>query len=320
MTEHLALKEADKIEVTTIIDNYVDVLLGNTDIVSRPPHAVEGEIAADTLLGEHGLSLLVTVYGGGGGHTVLFDTGYSKEGVIHNISYLGLSLDGVEAIILSHGHMDHTGSFYLLLDKMRKPMPVLVHPFAFTFPRYITRKDGGKDRLPKTLDREEIKKQGAEIVETANPTLVAGDMIAVSGEVERTTSFEKGMPNAVLERNGKMVKDPISDDQALYIRLKGKGLVVVGGCSHAGIINTVLYGKKITGEYRLHAVMGGFHLSGPLYEPILDTTIDALREMNPEVIVPMHCTGWKAIERFSKAFPSSFILNSVGSRFTFSSS
>jgi hypothetical protein len=109
-----------------------------------------------------------------------------------------------------------------------------------------------------------------------------------------------------------------SGDQALVIKLKGKGLVVVSGCAHAGIINTVLYAKKITGVEDVHAVVGGFHLSGPIFEPIIEKTIEAFKEMDLKLIVPMHCTGWKAIQRFSEAFPDSFVLNSVGSAFSLS--
>jgi 7,8-dihydropterin-6-yl-methyl-4-(beta-D-ribofuranosyl)aminobenzene 5'-phosphate synthase len=314
-----ALRQVDRVEVLTLMDNYVDVLLGNTNVVRRAAHSGGGEIFRDTLVGEHGFSLLVTVSEGSRKHTVLLDTGYSAVGVPHNIEHLGLDLKGVEAIVLSHGHMDHLGSLNVLLEKMPKPMPVLVHPYAFTSPRYVTRKDGGKDRFPIMLDRGEIKKRGGQIVETARPTLICEDMIMVSGEVERTTSFEKGMPHALVEKSGKLEKDPISEDQALFVHLKGKGLVVIGGCSHAGIVNTVLYGKKLTGSQTVHAVVGGFHLSGPFFEPIIGDTIEALRAMAPKVLVPMHCTGWKAIHRFEEAFPGAFILNSVGSTITLSS-
>jgi len=315
----MMLKEVDRIEVLTLMDNYVDVLLGNTDVVRRAAHSGGGEIFKDTLVGEHGLSMLVTVYEGMKKHTILFDTGYSAVGVLHNIERLGLDLKGVEVIVLSHGHMDHLGSLNVLLEKMPKPMPVLVHPYAFTSPRYVTRKDGGKDRFPHMLDRGEIEKRGGQIVETAGPTLICEDMLMVSGEVERTTSFEKGMPHALVEKNGKLEKDPILDDQALFVRLKGEGLVVIGGCSHAGIVNTVLYGKKITAAQTVHAVLGGFHLAGPFFEPIIGDTLDALKAMDPKVVVPMHCTGWKAIHRFEEAFPCVFILNSVGSTITLSS-
>jgi len=312
------LREVDHIEVLTLMDNYVDVILGNTRVVRRANLSANGEISRDTLVGEHGLSLLVTVREGSRSHTILFDTGYSAIGVPHNMEHLGLNPEDIEAIVLSHGHMDHLGSLHAVLEKARKPIPVLVHPGAFASPRYLTRKDGGKDRFPRMLDREEVERRGGQIRETAAPTLICGNMILVSGEVERTTSFERGMPHAVMDKDGKLEKDPIRDDQALFVLLKGKGLVVIGGCSHAGIVNPVLYGKKITGARTVHAVLGGFHLAGPLFEPILEDTLDALKAEAPDVVVPMHCTGWKAIQRFSLAFPSAFVLNSVGSTYTFS--
>jgi len=318
--EEKALKEVDRVEILILIDNYVDVLLGNTDVVTRPAHSGGDQIFDDTLVGEHGLSLLVTVHEGDRKNTVLFDTGYSAVGVPHNIEHLGLDLQDVEAIVLSHGHMDHLGSLYTLLDQVSKPMPVFVHPYAFTYPRYVSRKDGGRDRFPEILNREKIEKRGGKVVETESPTLIAGDTILVSGEVERTTSFEKGMPNALAEKNGRVEKDPIPDDQALYVRLKDKGLVVIGGCSHAGIINTVLYGKKVSGAQKVHAVLGGFHLSGPFYKAIVGETIDALKAMEPKVVVPMHCTGWDAVKQFAEAFPSAFLLSSAGSKFTLTAS
>jgi 7,8-dihydropterin-6-yl-methyl-4-(beta-D-ribofuranosyl)aminobenzene 5'-phosphate synthase len=312
------LKPVDRIEVLTLMDNYADVLLRNSKVVRRADHSGGGEVFRDTLVAEHGLSLLVTACEGDQRHAVLFDTGYSAIGVPHNIEHLGVDLNGIEAVALSHGHMDHLGSLYVLLEKMVKPMPVLVHPHAFTSPRYVTRKDGTRDRFPAILRRGEIEKRGGLIRETAGPTLICDDMILVSGEVERTTSFEKGMPHALVERGGNLEKDPMLDDQALFACLKGGGLVVVGGCSHAGIVNTVLYGKKLTGAQTVHSVVGGFHLGGPLFEPIIGETIEALKALGPKVLVPMHCTGWNAVHRFHETFRSACVLNSVGCSLTLS--
>jgi 7,8-dihydropterin-6-yl-methyl-4-(beta-D-ribofuranosyl)aminobenzene 5'-phosphate synthase len=124
------------------------------------------------------------------------------------------------------------------------------------------------------------------------------------------------MPNALIERDGSLQRDPVSDDQALVMNLKAKGLVVISGCSHTGIVNTVQYAKKLTGVAKVHAVLGGFHLSGPFYEKILGQTIDQLKALSPAVVVPMHCTGRKAMDQFAREFPSSFELNSVGSTIT----
>ncbi|UCF84428.1 MAG: MBL fold metallo-hydrolase [Desulfobacteraceae bacterium] len=314
----VSLKESDRVEVLTIIDNYVDVLLENTDVVTRPPHAKGGNIPTDTLLAEHGLSLLITVYQGEKRHRILFDTGYTQIGVPHNLDKLDVAVEEIEALVLSHGHTDHTGSLYPLLDKIPKRIPLVVHPEAFSAPRYFGLDDGRKLLFPQTLVKADLEARNLELLTNKTPSFLADDRVMVTGEVEHVTKFEKGLPNALMERNGKLEKDPISDDQALLINLKGKGLVVISGCSHAGIINTILYGIQMTGIKQVHAVLGGFHLTGPSFEPIIEETIKELKKMDLKVLVPMHCTGWKAIQRFSEEFKSSFILNSVGSFFTFS--
>jgi len=314
----VSLKEVDRIEILTVIDNYVDVLLTNTKVVTRPPLAKGGDIPSDTLLAEHGLSLLVTVYQGEEKHTVLFDTGYSKIGVPHNLEQLKVDPSEVEAIVLSHGHMDHTGALNAILDKISGTIPLVLHPGAFAGPRFFGLADGRRLLFPQTLVKEELVKRNVELMERKTPTLLAREGIMVTGEVERVTPFEKGLPNAVLERDGKIEKDPIVDDQALVIHLKGKGLVVIAGCSHAGIINTILYAQNLTGTEKVHTILGGFHLSGPYFEKIIEQTIGEFKRINPEVLVPMHCTGWKAIQRISQEFPDAFVLNSVGSTITLS--
>ncbi len=320
MNENLSfsLMEVDRVEILTLIDNYIDLLLPSSEIVTRPPLAKEGNILADTLLAEHGLSLLITVYQGEAKHTILLDTGYTKVGLLHNMERLGINAGNIEAIVISHGHMDHTGSLYAILDKLPARIPLVLHPGAFVHPRYTRSPDGAMRLWPQTLVQDDLEQQNVELVASKNPTLIAEDMIMVTGEVERTTAFEKGMPNALLEKNGEFVQDPIIEDQAVVINLAGKGLVVISGCAHAGIVNTVEYAKELTGQDSIHAVLGGFHLTGPFFEKIHNETIEALKKMEPEVVIPMHCTGWKAIQKFQKEFASSFVLNSVGSKVTLS--
>ena len=316
MNENLvgSLKTVDRVEITTLIDNYVDVLLPSTDVITRPPLSIDGKVKADTFLAEHGLSLLVTVYNGEDKHTILFDTGYTKVGVPHNMEQLGLNMEDIEVIVLSHGHMDHTGALNAILDKIPGTIPLVLHPGALVYPRYTRQPDGSKNIWPQTLTRDALAKKNVEIVESETPTLIADEMIMVTGEMKRTTSFEKGMPNALVEKNGEIVQDPIIDDQAIVMKLNGKGLVVISGCAHAGIVNTLMFAQKTTGEQKIHAVLGGFHLSGPFFEKIHDETIQEMKKMDPDVIMPMHCTGLKAIQRFQKEFPESFVLSSVGSK------
>ena len=310
------LRPVDKIEILTLMDNYVDLLLESTPVVTRPPKAKGGIISKDTLIGEHGLSLLVSVFDGGEKHTILFDTGHTGIGVLHNAAHLEVDLGKIETIVMSHRHMDHTGSLKPVLERLGRPIPLVIHPDAFVPSRYLLLPDGKRLHFPDTLNRKELEQAGVQIVESRKPVPVAEGRILVTGEIERTTDFEKGLPNAYTEQDGELVKDPISDDQSLVMHLKGKGLVVISGCAHSGIINTLLYSRKISGVDRLHAVLGGFHLSGPPFEPIIEETVESMRKMNPKIFVPMHCTGWKAVHRCEEAFPEAFVLNSVGSKYT----
>jgi 7,8-dihydropterin-6-yl-methyl-4-(beta-D-ribofuranosyl)aminobenzene 5'-phosphate synthase len=310
------LKEVDCVEVLTLIDNYTDALLEDTDVATRLSDQIGEEISTDTLVAEHGLSLLVTVHRGKEKRTLLFDTGHTQMGLIHNMEILEINPDDIEAIVLSHAHMDHTGSLYPLLDKMSRSITLAVHPDAFLFPRFRELKDGKRVRFPRTLTKDELIKRNVDLLETKTPTPILDGMIMISGEVARTTPFEKGLPNALIERDGKLEEDPIADDQALFVHLKEKGLVVVSGCSHAGIINTVLQARQVTGVQVVHGILGGFHLTGSTAGPLIDRTIEELVKMEPKILVPMHCTGWEAINRLSMVFADAFILNSVGTKIT----
>ncbi len=310
------LTPVEEVEIVTLMDNYSDVLLPGGGKVTRPTLAKGGKIPTDTLLAEHGLSQLVQVRADGRTCSVLFDTGYSPVGVLHNLARLGLDLKGIEAIVLSHGHMDHTGSLKTILKTLEHPVPLVVHPEAFEKDRFLGLPDGTQIQFPHTLDREELTDLGADITLSAEPVFLCGNALLVTGQVPRKTDFEKGFPGAFLMRDGKRETDAIWDDQSMVLHLNQKGLVVISGCAHAGIVNTVRYAQKITGVNRVYAVIGGFHLSGQAFEPIIEQTVAELKKLDLEIIVPMHCTGWKATERFREAFPDSFVLNSVGSRFT----
>jgi 7,8-dihydropterin-6-yl-methyl-4-(beta-D-ribofuranosyl)aminobenzene 5'-phosphate synthase len=167
------------------------------------------------------------------------------------------------------------------------------------------------------LDEVALKKAGADILLRSSPSLLAAGHLLVTGEVERTTSFEKGFPGMEARVGEQWSPDPIRDDQALVINIEDKGLVVISGCAHAGIINTVDYARKITDVDHVHAVLGGFHLTGPLFAPVIQPTIDEMTRIDPDYVVPMHCTGWNAINRFMAALPGKCILNTAGTTYVF---
>ena len=162
-----------------------------------------------------------------------------------------------------------------------------------------------------------MKTRGVDIQKSREALTVCSDLVLISGETERVTDFEKGFPLAEAKVNNEWMIDPFLDDQAVIVHVEGRGLVVIGGCSHAGIINIVQYARKLTGIDKVCAVLGGFHLAGPVFEPIIRPTINAMKEIGPDFIVPMHCTGWKAITEFSTQMPEAFILNIVGTTYVF---
>jgi 7,8-dihydropterin-6-yl-methyl-4-(beta-D-ribofuranosyl)aminobenzene 5'-phosphate synthase len=303
----VSFREADRLEITILIDNYTDMLmLEGTESTRRPqippPRA---------LLAEHGLSCLLTVSAGPEKHTVLMDAGISSGCLFHNADFLNTDLKTIESVVLSHGHFDHFGGLYDLLKRVDKKTLLHLHPDAFLARRMNIPAIGRPVGIP-PLDEDALERAGAVIQKSGSAVPLASGLIWMTGEVERTTPFEKGFPWAEAKIGDKWVVDPFRDDQAVVVKLRDKGLVILSGCAHAGIINTVEHAKKIAKTDRVHAVLGGFHLTGPLFDPIIKPTVDEMKRINPDYIVPMHCTGWKAINRFAEEMPGQFVLNTVG--------
>lgn len=309
----LNLREADKLEITVLIDNYTDVLLGSTDVVKRPALSFSTE---KWPLAEHGLSCLLRIFSGSEEHVVLLDAGISTTCLLHNTDALDTDLSEVEAIVLSHGHVDHFGGLAGVLSKTKKRIPLVVHPDAFLPFRLNIPMRGILIELP-SIDETALKDTGAELRKDRQPSTLASNLVLVLGEVERVTEFEKGMPFMEAKIDNEWIDDPFLHDQGVVVNVKGKGLVVISGCAHAGIINTVKYTQKVARTNKVHAVMGGFHLSGVMLEPIVGPTIEEIKKIGPEFVVPMHCTGWKTINRFAEEMPEQFALNSVGTTYVF---
>ena len=312
-----ALNTVDRIEILTLQDNYIEITaMDSNAVVTRANPLKEGEIRA-SVLAEHGFSALVKTFSGNKTNTLLFDFGFSENGAAQNAETLGADMTQVEAAALSHGHSDHTGGMAKLVTMTgKKNIPFAVHPSAFKSPRYLKFGEELKINFPK-LTRKMFEDAGLSVIETKKPYLLLNDMILFLGEVPRTTDFEMGWPLPHCQQDGKEVWDAIEDDTSIVTNLKDKGLIVLSGCAHAGIINTVHYAMKVTGMDKIHAVMGGFHLSGPFFEPIIDRTTKELQKLNPTYVIPTHCTGRKAIMEIEKQMPQQFILNMAGTKLTF---
>jgi 7,8-dihydropterin-6-yl-methyl-4-(beta-D-ribofuranosyl)aminobenzene 5'-phosphate synthase len=307
----LQLLEADRLEVTILVDNYSDLFLESSEVIKRPipPTGIAP-------LAEHGFSCLLKVCSNPEEHWVLMDAGISPTCFLHNVGVLQLNLAKIESVVLSHGHFDHFGGFIALLDRLSKGTTLVLHPDAFLERRLNVPAIGLIRELPR-LDEMALKETGITLCKTREASTLASGHVLVTGDVERITDFEKGFLWAEAKIDGAWVTDPFHDDQGVAVKIKNKGLVVIGGCSHAGIINTVRYAQKVTQTEKVHAVLGGFHLTGPLFEPIIEPTIEEMRKIGPDFIVPMHCTGWKAINQFAMKMPEQFRLNSVGTTYIF---
>ncbi len=327
--ETIPLVPVDGLTITTLVHNTTDLLLGDQGPAKRPPFSfsrypavparfLEGGETADLLRGEHGFSCLVTVEKAGRTTRILFDAGVTPDGMVENMRRLDISARDIDIIVLSHGHWDHTTGMDGLVAELRRPnVPVLIHP-DFWSRRRLALPGREPVELP-TTSRGALEGAGFEVIEQQRPSFLLDGSLLVTGEVDRTTDFERGFPIHEAYRGARWHPDPlILDVQALVANVRGRGLVVLTGCGHSGIVNILRYARKLTGEDTLHAVVGGFHLSGPLFEKVIPPTCDALADLAPDYLVPTHCTGWRAIHAIAARFPAAFIQNSVGTRLEFS--
>ena len=220
---------------------------------------------------------------------LIWDTGASGEVLLHNSQALHVDLDKIDQICLSHGHYDHTGGLMAVLQQMKRKVPVLGHPDIFA-PKLKARPALEYIGLP--FIRSQAEAAGAVFLECRGPVALAPGLFT-TGEIPRPESFEK-VEGFWTIRDGQYGPDIIPDDQALAAVLPDRGLVVITGCAHSGIINTIRQAQRITGVDKLYAVIGGFHLMGADRERI-DATAESLRDLDPALVRPGHCTGQKAV-------------------------
>ena len=273
----------------------INVLIENTKNPTNPK-----------LEAKHGLSIYITATIDNNKVTVLMDTGPSPQKLLHNINELNIDLDKVDAVVLSHGHYDHTGGLIAVLHQLNKEIPVIGHPTVFE-PKLSMMPHLRLIGAPfKSCDVESVK--GVPIL-VRNPVKIANG-ITSTGEVPRITNFEKVKGFWAIHKET-FVDDKMLDDQSLVIDVDDKGLIILAGCAHSGIINTVKYAQKITGNNKVYAVFGGFHLIGS-NENRIQATIDELKALSPAVVAPCHCTGRTAIKKFAEEFKDIFVTVHTG--------
>ncbi len=279
------MKKTHEIRITVLVDN----------------------IANANLISEHGFSAWIE----SPEQTILFDTGQGAA-LKPNVHHLNIDLRKAESIVLSHGHYDHTGGLPLALATAPTAR-LFAHP-GVSIPRYSV--SGGTARSVAMTDicREAMIWHPVDTIWTISPTLIS-DNIGVTGKIPRQTTYEDTGGPFFLDKHGSH-PDSMEDDMGLWLRTN-RGLVVVAGCCHAGIINTVRYALEISGESHLHAVIGGFHLVNASKDRMKKTVMD-LQRLNPDLLIPCHCTGQAAMKQLAHNFTSRIQPCSAGSVFRFS--
>lgn len=326
----LTPRAVDALEVLVLVDNVTDALSTVPDgVVNETATLVKAGMKVMTGEGKccacHGLSLVLAARTGSDTRYMLFDAGPESYAVGRNGARLGVPFDRIEAVALSHGHWDHAGGLLQAVRQIheangRKRVPVHLNEGMF-----VTRGNtlaGGNflpfDEIPRPAAFAEA---GGEAVVSSDARLLVDGLFYLSGEIPRVTPFERGLPGHVKRTadGGAWEPDPwILDERYLAVNVRGKGLVVFSMCSHAGIVNVLTDARAKFDGVPLHAVMGGFHLSGPTVEAIIPETILALMSFGLARIIPAHCTGWRAFSALSRACDESVLTPSaVGRKFLF---
>lgn len=264
----------------------------------------ENRVDDPKLIAEQGLAIFVETPDG----HVLFDTGQMKA-ILLNARQLGIDLSRLDWVFLSHGHYDHTGGLHYLLKETNK-LKVICHPNLFNKKFRIL--NGEKVDIGVPWEKTELEEMGAEFVQKTRPMELLPD-VWISGEIPRITDYEfidETYQERILES---YIHDELHDDMALIIRTV-RGLIVLMGCGHSGPINTLKHAMRIMGENRIYAVIGGMHLHRAPDEKI-EKIVQSLVSLNPEFIIPLHCSGFRTINKLFNIFKERVLLFNVGDTF-----
>jgi len=295
------------VTVEILVDNFYDVFEpSRPGIVERVP---PGRLPKP-LLAAHGLAYLITLNHQGLLTRILMDAANDPLPLFNNLEALGHRPEEIDAVVLSHGHPDHYGGLLgFLARRSGPPPPVYLHRDIFHPKLFLT----PRGRVgPWRLEMKQLQAAGVQIYQNQGPELIL-DQILLTGTVEATTLYEKGLPVFKRLLQGKEEPDPFTDEQALVAQVEGRGLVVIGGCCHPGIVNIVKYAEKLTGVDKVALILGGFHLTAG-GDDLIQNTIQGLREIDPELIMAGHCTGFRALTQLAGAFPDNFMVSCVGTK------
>jgi len=257
------------------------------------------------LLAEWGLSILIEV----DNHKILLDTGQSFSAAYNAIA-LGIDLSQIDKIVFSHGHYDHTGGLLPVLKAMRKPVEVIAHPDIWAA-KYVRHSKGREEYIGVPFPKEAAESLGASFHLSKEPVWIS-DNIVTSGEIPMLTEYEDIDPNLCVKEQGQLQPDPLWDDQALFIKSE-MGLIVILGCAHRGVINTLRHAQKLTGIEPIYAVIGGTHLMAASQQQ-MDLTVAELLSFGIQRLGACHCTGLPASATLAQTFSGVFFFNNAGTR------
>ena len=257
-------------------------------------------------LGEWGLSILVETES----CKVLLDTGMSISAV-HNADLMGIDLSTIDSIVLSHAHADHTGGLFEVLRRIRKGIEVIAHPDIW-IPKYVHYGEMNRYAgIPHI--KQNLEALGASFNLSKEPVRIS-DNIMTTGEIEMVTDYETIDDRLYIKKGDKLIPDPMADDLALIVRTE-EGLILITGCAHRGIINTVKHVQKLTDAEYIHTLIGGMHLMVASPERIKKTAHE-LKELGLQRLGVSHCTGFNASTMLAREFGEVFFLNNAGTQIT----
>lgn len=323
------LQPVDELEVLVLVDNVMDILSSvPKTVTSEIPNLIAAGMtrltSACLCCGAWGLSLAITTRVDGKRRSLLYDTGPEAYALERNGTRLGFDFGSIECAVISHGHFDHAGGMVRALELINaanggRRIPVHVNPGMFHKRAGRDSPDGSLLPFEDVPSIEALQQAGGEVVNSDDARLVLDDTVWISGEIPRVSGYEQGLPGQVrLGDDGEWLPDPWQlDERYVAVNVRDLGLVVFSACSHAGIVNVLTDASQQAAPVPLYAVMGGLHLSGPDYEPLIERTVADLAGFGLQRFVVGHCTGWRALQALVHAFGDAVIPEAVGHRHHF---